>query len=369
MIDDALGHGGVMLMAAALLVLPWLMCRTVERAVPDGSRSVIASVPVDCPYPLREGFHIVWRNRYLALIALFVLLLNLVNTNGEYILASFVTERAADLSDADAYITHFYSGYFFITTTLGFLIQLFLVSRIFSAIGITGALFILPLVLVFSYGVLWALPLLAVARGAMVLENSLSYSLQTTTRHALFLPVTREEKYIAKNTIDTFFFRVGDVLSGGFIYLVAGLLGVGVLGFIQANIVFAAVMFLAVWAISQRHRGVVRENLKNAPPILFAPLGDLMIPAGKVTHLQLRADTFIDPDLGDALRYEARAHGGGCLPDWVRFDALTRNFQFNPPSGSAGSLHIRVVARDYDGLHTEASFRVDYGQGCGSDYS
>lgn len=361
-VDQLLGHGGVMLLAATLLLLPWWLCRHIESGVPDGSRSLMGSAPVDSPYPLREGFHIVWRNRYLALIALFVLLLNLINTNGEYILASFVTAEAEAVSDADKFITRFYSRYFFLTTTLGFLIQLFLVARIYDRIGITGAIFILPLVLVANYSLLWVLPLLAIARATMVVENSLSYSLQSTTRHALFLPVTREEKYVAKNTIDTFFFRVGDVLSGGFIYLLAALMGLGIVSFIKANVLFALLMLLVVWAISRRHRGVVRENLKNAPPVLNSPLQDLAIPAGEISWLQLRADTFIDPDAGDALRYEALGHAGARLPGWVRFDALNRKFQFNPPAASRGSVQIRVVARDYDGLHAEASFTVEYGE-------
>ena len=45
-------------------------------------------------------------------------------------------------------------------------------------------------------------------------ENSLDYSLHNTLRGALFLPTTRAVKYKAKAAIDTFFFRMGDVIAG-----------------------------------------------------------------------------------------------------------------------------------------------------------
>ena len=49
------------------------------------------------------------------------------------------------------------------------------------------------------------LPVLAVVRWAKILENSTDYSIQNTTRHALFLPTSREAKYKAKQAIDSFF--------------------------------------------------------------------------------------------------------------------------------------------------------------------
>ena len=52
-----------------------------------------------------------------------------------------------------------------------------------------------------------------------VVENSTDYSLQNTARQALFLPTTREEKYKAKAAIDTFFVRIGDLLSTGLVLL------------------------------------------------------------------------------------------------------------------------------------------------------
>jgi len=299
-----------------------------------------------------------------------VIVLNLINTNGEYILASFVTEQAHALTGLDKlqtkiqtenYITQFYSQYLFLTTSISFLIQLFLVHRIFERIGIRGALHVLPLIMIASYSLIALLPILLVARTTMVIENSVNYSLQITTRHALFLPVVREEKYVGKHTIDTFFFRVGDVLSGSFVYLASSIVGLGIVGFVVLNIALASVLLWLSRTIGTRHDNSAREVMANMPPVVGAALDDVSIPAGQLSQMQLAADTFIDPDVGDALRYEAFTGHSDRLPAWIKFDPLSRNFRFNPPASCKGEVRIRVVARDYEGLEAELSFKLSYG--------
>jgi len=51
-----------------------------------------------------------------------------------------------------------------------------------------------------------------------VADNSLDYSLGNTTRQALWLPTTREAKYKAKQAIDSFFVRAGDVAQAGIVF-------------------------------------------------------------------------------------------------------------------------------------------------------
>jgi ATP/ADP translocase len=97
---------------------------------------------------------------------------------------------------------------------LGFLIQAFLVSRVFKWIGIRGALFILPIIALGSYSMIALLPILAMVRVAKVVENSTDYSIQNTARHALFLPTSREAKYNAKQAIDAFFWRLWRSAAG-----------------------------------------------------------------------------------------------------------------------------------------------------------
>ena len=69
--------------------------------------------------------------------------------------------------------------------------QTFLVSRIFRWIGVGGALLIMPAISLTGYSLLAFAPVLALIRGAKILENSADYSLNNTVRHALFLPTSR----------------------------------------------------------------------------------------------------------------------------------------------------------------------------------
>ncbi len=52
----------------------------------------------------------------------------------------------------------------------------------------------------------------------------------------LWLPTSREEKYKAKQAIDTFFVRTGDMLAAGVVFLGTHLLSFTVAGFAFVNI-------------------------------------------------------------------------------------------------------------------------------------
>ena len=310
---------------------------------------------------------VVFRSYYLTMIAAFIIVMNLVNTNGEYILSAFVTQEADALEAAGMlvgtrsdFMTAFYSSYFSWFTLAGFLIQLFLVSRIFDKVGLRGAIMILPMLMMASYSIMFLFPLLFVVRFAMIAENSVSYSLFNTTRQALFLPVRREEKYVGKNCIDTFFFRCGDVLSALGVFVASNLIGIGLLGFVITNAALAAVLLWFGWIIGSRHRDVIKENHSNLPPQVGLPLPDMDIYSGEISQLQMHEDTFFDPDEGDALKYLAFQHPNGNLPPWVRFDSLHRRFEFRPPPDMEGTVEIRVVAKDFDGLEADSSFKVNY---------
>ena len=99
------------------------------------------------------------------------------------------------------------------------MLQLLLVSRIIKFCGVSGSLFFLPLIALGGYAFIALTPFLTQIHFAKVIENSTDYSLQNTARQALFLPTSREVKYKAKAAIDTFFVRIGDLLSMGIVFL------------------------------------------------------------------------------------------------------------------------------------------------------
>lgn len=185
----------------------------------------------------RGGFTLVVSDRYLLLIALSVLILNFINTTGDFLLAELVNRRAQGLplTERQAFIGTFYGDYQTYISALTALVQIFLVARAFKFLGIGGSLLFLPLFAVVGYGAAAFLPLLAVVATVKVIENSTDYSLQNTLQQALFLPTSRDAKYKAKAAIDTLFVRLGDLASTGLVF-VGARAGMSIVGYVLANL-------------------------------------------------------------------------------------------------------------------------------------
>ena len=147
---------------------------------------------------------------------------------------------------------------------LAFVLQAFVVSRLFKYIGVRGVLFILPIIALFGYAALAVLPVFGVFRWAKVLENGTDYSINNTTRHALFLPTSRAAKYKAKQAIDSFFVRAGDLLQAAVVF-VGVLLAFDVRSFAMVNLALVAIWLVVVVAIAREYtKRVPAEAVKEA---------------------------------------------------------------------------------------------------------
>jgi AAA family ATP:ADP antiporter len=213
----------------------------------------------ETPKSTGGAMQLVFRSRYLLLIAVLIMLLNWVNTTGEYILGKVVTEAAASAAAAGAagvseqdFVRNFYGVFYSGVNIAGLLIQLFLVSRIIKHFGVRVALLILPVIAFIGYTILAFFPILAAVRWAKTAENATDYSLQNTVRNVLFLPTTREEKYKAKQAIDSFFFRAGDLLSALLVW-VGGLLLFQTQHFAMFNLVLVTVWIVLAVFIGRRY--------------------------------------------------------------------------------------------------------------------
>jgi AAA family ATP:ADP antiporter len=187
-------------------------------AAPGAGEGVYSPETPPQEAPSTSGaFRLVLRTRYLLLIGFLIVLLNWVNTNGENLLGFIVTDAARQAVAEAApgtltqgqFIGAFYSDFFVGVNVLTLVLQLFIVSRIIKYLGVHVAIMVLPVIALGAYGLVAAYPVLGYLRWAKTAENATDYSLQNTVRHTLFLPTTREQKYKAKQVIDSFFWRVG----------------------------------------------------------------------------------------------------------------------------------------------------------------
>jgi AAA family ATP:ADP antiporter len=251
----------LMLFAAGGLLLPLGLTFLANRRERESGRDA-AAASADAPVGRRNGFRLVFSDRYLFLIAMLFVVLNLVNTLGGFLLDRLIVDEslrqvAAGLgTDQREIVSRLSGGVQLSVNILGFLLQTFAVSRIFKLIGVRGALFILPVLALGSYGMITFLPIFAVVRVAKILENSTDYSIQQTTRHALFLPTSREAKYNAKQAIESFFWRAGDLLQAGVVFVGASL-AFTISQFAAVNVVLVLVWLVIVVAIVREHRKLV----------------------------------------------------------------------------------------------------------------
>jgi AAA family ATP:ADP antiporter len=209
------------------------------------------------------ALELLMRDRYLLLIALLVLLLNIVNNSGEFLLGKLVTAEAlraagSDLVGQQKFIGEFYGHYEVWYNSVALGLQMFAVSRIFKYAGVRSALFILPALAMGSYSLLLWIPVLPVIRWLKIVENGADYSVQNTTMQALFLTTSREAKYKAKAAIDTFFKRAGDVLEAG-VVKAGTAFELGIAGFAAINLVLTLVWLAVALGIARAHRRADQE--------------------------------------------------------------------------------------------------------------
>jgi AAA family ATP:ADP antiporter len=253
-VADALlriGPYGLMLASAALLIV----CLGLTYVVHRRERDAAAKEPknhADEPLGKGNGFALIARDRYLLLFAALIFVLNWITKTGDYVLDSKLIAAAHDAHAATGikpaeFIGQFKANYFEWVNGVGVFLQLFVVSRIIKYLGMRWALVIMPFASLAGYGTTFIAPVLGVLFGARVIESSLDYSLSNTTRQALWLVTTRDVKYKAKQVIDTFVVRAGDVMSAALVWIGVKT-ALSPRAFIGVNVVLSAIwLVLALW--------------------------------------------------------------------------------------------------------------------------
>jgi AAA family ATP:ADP antiporter len=255
----------MMHLTAVLLIVHLILYRVVDRRESGRPGQAAATSPLS---PV-GGFRLVFENPYLRLLALLIVLLNVVNTTGNYILNKTVVAAAnaavtADPSlSRDAFMGSFYADLNLTFTVLGALLQAFAVSRIVKYLGMSGVILALPFVALGGYALIAAGAGLGVIRWTKITENATDYSVMNTARQLVWLPTSRDEKYKAKQAIDTFFTRAGDLLQAVLVFAGTTWLGLGARGFALANVVLVGA-WLAVAALLLREYGVVMRKRVEA---------------------------------------------------------------------------------------------------------
>jgi AAA family ATP:ADP antiporter len=237
----------ILLVCVALIV--WIERRAAVQARHDHL--------VDEPLSEHGAWHLLAHDKYLLVIAGMVVFLNWVNSSGEYLLDRTLViaakGAAAHGASPQVFIGAFKADYYVWYNGLGVVLQLFAVSRILKLVGVRRSLWFMPVFAFFAYGCAVFFPVLAVMRIVKIGENSLQYSLQDTTRHALFLVATRPEKFVGKTAVDTVAVRIGAIMSTIMVF-VGTRMGWSTSVFAAINVGLALAWFGFVLLIAREHR-------------------------------------------------------------------------------------------------------------------
>jgi ATP:ADP antiporter, AAA family len=226
-----------------------------KRSAPDaGTETAAADAPP--PESRPNALSMVLGSQFLRLIAIMTLLLNLVNSNNEWILDKLVSGQ--DMAEAD--VRSFYGSFYLLQNIITVVIQAFITRRIQERYGARVALFFLPLVGIIGGAFFLVVPSLFVIRWSKVLENSTDYSIQSNTRELLYLPTTKVEKYAAKNVNETFVVRIGDALAAGSIAVAVSALipamgeSLGLKTLVGINLALGVIWLLVVNRLGKLHK-------------------------------------------------------------------------------------------------------------------
>jgi len=237
-----LGASHLLLISACLLGL-CVVCirRLLAWQTATAPREPVARAGAEQPLGggLLDGIRLVARSPYLLGICMLIVLYSSLSTFLYFQQAQIVKDAFED-SDTR---TAVFAGIDFAVNTLTLLIQTFLTARLVRWLGLGLTLAAVPLLLSGGFLALGLLPVLSVIVTIQVIRRAGNYAIMRPAREMLFVVVSREEKYKAKNLIDTLIYRGGDAASS---WVYAGMRS---LGLSLSTIAWIAVPLSLAWAL------------------------------------------------------------------------------------------------------------------------
>jgi AAA family ATP:ADP antiporter len=221
----------------------------------------------EAPASILGGLPLVLSSRYLLAVTIITLVLNWVNTNGEFLLTRVLEgalqsqAEAEGLTDAEAIrqfmyagTAAFYGNFFKLVNVVALLLQAFVASRLLKYGGFGAILLLLPVVALTSYATMALVPILFMVKLMKVAENATDYSINNTARHVLWLPLPSEVKFKGKPTIDSLFVRLGDGMATLTVLIGVRMLGLATAGFFAFNVVLVLVWLFFAVVVVREHR-------------------------------------------------------------------------------------------------------------------
>jgi AAA family ATP:ADP antiporter len=262
LVAERLDPAWLMLVSIVLLELAVRCSRRAGEAARRASAATESADVADAASPntpigggVLAGISHVFRSPYLLGICAYMLLYTILATLLYFQQASIVETAFADRGARTA----LFAKIDLTVNILTVLTQLFLTGRVIRLLGIGLTLALLPVICALGFTGLGIVPGLATIVLFQVLRRSSNYALARPAREVLYTVLPREDKFKAKNFIDTFVYRGGDQI-GAWSWAFLGWAGVGV-----AGISFVAVPLALLWAVVAVWLGRKQQDMETAP--------------------------------------------------------------------------------------------------------
>ena len=213
------GLTGLLLISAALLALTIVCIVMLGRWARAHPRA--GDPPPDAPIggSILAGVRAALSSPFLLGICGYLLCYSALSTALYFAQVEIVRDAVPDAAER----TRLFAGVDLAVNALTLLVQLFAFARLSTALGPAWMLALMPMLSLAGFLWLGAAPVLGVLIAFGVVRRIGEFSISKPARDALFTVVPREERYKAKNFIDTVIYRGGDTLSGWLLGGVPGL--------------------------------------------------------------------------------------------------------------------------------------------------
>ncbi len=241
---EQLGTKSMLLVSAAILAACLLIVVRIIRTNERAGQSDASKTGEEASVGSGEALSLLRGSRHLKIIALVITFAAIGAAIIEQQL-NMATAEAKGRANTDS-ITAVLAWVGVYLSLIGLFIQVALTSRIHRLLGIGFALLILPVslgasgLLMLGVGALWTTGL------ARVLDTSLRYTVDKTTREILFLPLPADVKYRAKPFIDV---TVDRLSKGGGALLILVLIKDWGLGLTWRQLSYASIVIMALWIV------------------------------------------------------------------------------------------------------------------------
>ncbi len=282
----AIGTNNLLLVAAVFLgvcaVTVWAIA---VREKPGGG----ATAPEEKGMSPREAIALLIKSKHFQIIALVI---SFAAIGAGIIEQQLNMAVALEIPGKDAR-TAFLGNVIFYSSIAGFLIQMTLTSRVHRLLGIGFALLLLPVTTGATAVLMLTIPALWTSTTARVLDTSLRYTVDKTTREILFMPLPTAMKYRAKPFADV----AVDRFAKGVGAAVALIIAIKVFGLTWWQLSYLSLTVTALWVVMAiRARREYLQSFRQSLESRDMQTADLRITGADLSTIETLVQELSQPD-------------------------------------------------------------------------